>query len=105
MQNVLCEIYDIVGHVLVELLFVVGKPPPPPGSSTRAGAFARSNECKTPSRLSPAFEFPQQKTMYFDFRNETNDDDRNQRRSRDENKKHDIFWRVFARCARTKLTK
>ena len=30
MQNVLCEIYDIVGHVLVELLFVVGKPPPPP---------------------------------------------------------------------------
>ena len=48
---------------VVELLLVVGKPstPPPPGSSTRAGAFARSNECKTPSWISPAFEFPHQK--------------------------------------------
>lgn len=89
---------------VVELLLVVGKPstPPPPGSSTRAGAFARSNECKTPSWLSPAFEFPQPKTMYFDFRKETND--AIETNDLDENKKHDNFRRVFARCARTKLT-
>ena len=40
--------------------------------------------------------------MYFDFRKETND--AIETNDLDENKKHDNFRRVFARCARTKLT-
>jgi hypothetical protein len=59
-QNVLCEIYDIVGHV-VELLLVVGKPstpPPPPVPRPGPGRLLVQTNVKTPSRLSPAFEFP-----------------------------------------------